>query len=192
MPALDSWTTSRLVDARHDWTYTKAMKRRSYLVVACLLLVAVATIPAQEESPLLQPDIFLESVDLGTSLASLNAAIDDPAKLQELAGRVLILDGVVASILLYSDDPADYYAEVELVGGSWDGVRSVRMYRSYLVFTDERFSGRLAERPPREPDPELIVRNDHVIVAARLIDLTEDDTGSIVPLLLAYEIRALD
>lgn len=168
------------------------MKRRSYLVVACLLLVAVATIPAQEESPLLQPDIFLESVDLGTSLASLNAAIDDPAKLQELAGRVLILDGVVASILLYSDDPADYYAEVELVGGSWDGVRSVRMYRSYLVFTDERFSGRLAERPPREPDPELIVRNDHVIVAARLIDLTEDDTGSIVPLLLAYEIRALD
>lgn len=167
------------------------MKRRSILFVV-FALIAITTVPAQEESPLLQPDRFLEMVDLQTSLASLNAAIDDPAMLQELAGRVLILDGVVASILLYSDDPADYYAEVELVSGSWNGVRSVEMHRAYAVLADGRFSGRLAERPPREPDPSLILRNDHVLLAARLVDLTEDDMGSVVPLLLVYEIRPID
>lgn len=167
------------------------MKRRSILFAVCAF-VAVMAVPAQEESPLLQPDRFLEAVDLQTSLASLNAAIDDPALRQDLAGRVLIIDGVVASILLYSDDPADYYAEVELVSGSWDGVRSVEMHRAYAVLADGRFSGRLAERPPRDPDPNLILRNDHVLMAARLLDLTEDDMGTMVPLVLVYELRKID
>ncbi len=166
------------------------MKRRH--VVAVVLLLSALIVGAQEESPLLQSDRFLETVDMQTSLASLNAAIDNPELLQDLANRVLILDAIVASILLYSDDPNDYYAEVELVGGSWEGVQNVEMHRAYAVLTDGRFAGRLAERAPRDPNPDLILRNSRILLAARLVDLTEDDMGQLVPLVLAYEIRTIN
>jgi hypothetical protein len=168
------------------------MKRGTILVLILAVCIGIGVHAQDGESPLLDPEQFLQAVDLESSIASINDAIADPEALEELAGRVLVLDGVVASILLYSDDPADYYAEVELVSGRWDGVREVVMNRAYVVLADGRFAGRLAERAPREPDPDLVLRNDHILIAARLIDLTEDDMGEIVPLLLAYEIRKID
>ncbi|MDA3951905.1 MAG: hypothetical protein PF508_22040 [Spirochaeta sp.] len=167
-----------------------------------ILLLFVATVfggflaaqdaPAAEDSgPFDSPEAFRRAIDVGTSLYELNMATDDMAQLEAIAGRVLILDGTAANITVYSEEPEDFYIELELVSGRWDGVESVQMFRVYVVLDDPAFAGLLAERAPRDPDPELILRSDRVLVAGRLVSLAEDPEGRPVPVLHAYDIRAL-
>jgi len=147
--------------------------------------------PPEDPGPLGTPEAFRREIDVRTSLYELNEAVGDMAQLEEIAGRVLILDGTAATVTVYSEDPNDFYIELELVSGRWDGVESVEMFRAYVVLDDPVFAGRIAERAPRDPDPELILRNDRVLVAGRLVSLAEDPEGRPVPVLHAYDIRSL-
>lgn len=171
------------------------MKRTISLLFVAIVFVgfiAAQDAPVAEDSAALEtPEAFRRLIDVGTSLNELNMAVGDMAQLEALADRVLILDGTAANITVYSEEPEDFYIELELVSGRWDGVESVRMFRAYVVLDDPAFAGRLAERAPRDPDPELILRSDHVLVAGRLVSLAEDPEGRPVPVLHAYDIRAL-
>lgn len=163
-----------------------------FVATVCAGFLAAQDPPATEGPALLEtPEAFRRTIDVGTSLFELNRAVDDMAQLEALAGRVLILDGTAANITVYSEEPEDFYIELELVSGRWDGVESVQMFRVYVVLDDPVFAGRLAERAPRDPDPELILRSDRVLVAGRLVSLAEDPEGRPVPVLHAYDIRAL-
>lgn len=171
------------------------MKRTISLLVAiavCIGSVASqSAAPSAGGGPFETPQAFREEVDVQISLAELDAAVDDMALLESIAGRVVIVDGIASSITVYSEDPNDFYVEVELVSGRWNGVESVEMYKAFVFLDDPAFTGRLAERIPRDPDPELIIRNDRVLVAGRLVSLAEDPEGRLVPVLQAYDIRAL-
>ncbi len=134
---------------------------------------------------------FRRSVDLGTSLADLAGAVSNLDALDELAQRVLVIDGIASSITVFSEDPTDFYVELELVGGTWSGVESVEMHRTVVILDDPIFDGRVAERAPRDPAPRLIVRNDRVLVAGRLISLAEDGSGDLIPVLQAFDIRPI-
>lgn len=170
------------------------MKRSISLIFAiavCVGSVAGQSNASVAEGVLETPDAFREAVDIQLSLADLDAAVDDMTALEEIANRVVVLEGIASSITVYSEDPSDFYVELELVGGRWSGVESVEMYKAYIYIDDPTFAGRLAERPPRDPDPSLIVRNDRVLIAGRLVSLAEDPEGRLVPVLQAYDLRPI-
>ncbi len=163
------------------------MKRTIFFLVGTILCVSAIAAQAAIETP----ETFRSTIDLQTSLAELDAAAEDMILLETLAEKVLILDGTVNSITVYPEEPDDFYVEMEIVSGRWNGVESVRIFRSYIFFDDAAFTGRMAERSPRQPDPSLILRNDRVLVAGRLVSLAEDPEGRPVPVIHAYDIRPI-
>ncbi|TVR71781.1 MAG: hypothetical protein EA427_04010 [Spirochaetaceae bacterium] len=140
---------------------------------------------------LFDPEVFRNNVDVGSSLASLTRAIENPEEWERLSNRILLLDGVAASLAVYVDEADEYYAEIELITGAWHGVERVEVYRAWVVVDDPIFSGRLAERAPRDPDPDLILRNDRILVAVRILDLFTEPDGAVVPVLGAFDIRKM-
>lgn len=140
---------------------------------------------------LFDPEVFRNTIDVGSSLATLTRAVDDPQEWNRLVGRILLLDGVASSVAVYVDEDDEYYAEIELVSGAWHGVERVEIYRAWVVVDDPAFSGRILERAPREPVPDSILRNDRLLVAARILDLFTEPDGVVVPVLGAYGIRTL-
>jgi hypothetical protein len=135
------------------------------------------------------PESFRDVVDLQTSLANLDAATEDMELLETLAERVLVLDGTVNAITVYSEEADDFYVEMEIVSGRWSGVESVKVFRAYVFFDDPVFAGKMAERPPRQADPSLILRNTRVLVAGQLVSLAEDPEGRPVPVIHGYDVR---
>lgn len=166
----------------------RAMKRVTSLLA--ILLGMAAILPAQ--TLLESPSAFQAEVDLQMSLRRLIDLVESGADLDAVAERVLLIDGIASSIVIFSEDPADFYIELELVGGTWQGLERVSMHRAYVVIDDPVFAGRLAERAPREPDPDLIVRSQHVLVAGQLVTLAEGPAGELVPVLRALDIRSLE
>lgn len=164
------------------------MKRAGLLLFSLALVVSFAS--AQEAA--LDGLDFRSRVDLQTTIGDLAAAIEDLDRLGEIANRVLVLDGVVESVVIIADDPNDYYAEVELVAGRWDGLERVEIYRAFAVLTDTALAGRVAERAPRDGEAGPIVRGDRVLLAARLVDRFQLDDGTLVPVLLALDLRPID
>jgi hypothetical protein len=160
--------------------------------VGVVLACAAMVLPAQEASGALEtPGQFREAVAFRTSLADVSAAVDDMGQLQEMAQRVLILDGIAASVTVYSVAEDDFYVEVELVSGSWDGLETVRVHSAYVILNDPSFSDRVAEREPREPPDDMILRNRRVLVAGRLVNVAESPTGDLVPVIEAFEVRVI-
>lgn len=160
--------------------------------VGLVLAWAVAYVPAQESPVFLETaDQFRSAVAFDTSLADVSAAVNDMDQLQEMAQRVLILDGIAASVTVYSVAEDDFYVEVELVGGSWDGLETVNVHSSYVVLDDPIFAERVAERVPRDPPDDMILRNRRVLVAGRLVNVAESPTGELIPVIRAFEVRVI-
>lgn len=172
------------------------MKRTILILIGTVLFAGVtASLAGQtdqtDQSPADSPESFRASVDFGTTLVELNDAVGDIPRLDELSRRTLILNGTVNSITVYSEEPDDYYVELEIVAGRWHGVESVRIYRTYVFFDDPRFTGQIVERAPRDPDPSLVLRNRTVLVAGKLVSLAEGPEGHPVPVLYGYDVRVL-
>lgn len=154
-------------------------------------MILVAPLIAQEAPTLDTPEQFREQVALSVSLADLSRAATDMEALQEIEQQVLVIDGTAASITVYSMDPADFYVELELVGGAWQGLEDVEVYSAFVILDDPAFSNRVAERVPRDPPPELILRNERVLVAGRLVGVAETPAGDAVPVIQAFDLRPL-
>lgn len=168
-----------------------SMKRVLQIAVVLVLCSGTAWTQGPALQGLFDPEVFRSSVDVRSSLATLTRAVDDPVEWERLTNRVLLLDGVAASLAVYVDEADEYYAEIELITGAWHGVERVEVFRAWVVLDDPLFSGRLAERAPRDPDPELILRNDRILVAARILDRFTEPDGTVVPVLGAFEIRPM-
>lgn len=156
-----------------------------------LVLIAAPLVGQESPGGLETPGQFRSAINLGVSLGDVSRATGDMETLQEMAERVLILDGTAASITVYSTDPADFYVELELVGGSWRGPDTVEVYSAYVVLDDPAFADRVAERVPRDPPPQLILRNDRVLIAGRLVSVAETPDGELVPVIQAFDLRPL-
>jgi hypothetical protein len=167
------------------------MKHVLPVVMFMVLVSGLAWTQEMGLSETLPPDVFRREVDMRSSLATLTAALDDPDEWDRLSRQVILLDGVASSLSVYLDEEGEYYAEINLVNGAWRGVDRVEIYKAWIVLDNPTFSGLIAERAPRDPPPGLIVRNDRVLVAGRVVDIFVEDDGSRVPVVLAYDIRAM-
>ncbi|MFW5828500.1 MAG: hypothetical protein ACOCU4_10420 [Alkalispirochaeta sp.] len=165
---------------------------KTFFRVVLAMLWAVAYVPAQEAPVALETaEQFRDAVAFRTSLADVSAATNDMAQLQEMAERVLILDGVAASVTVYSVAEDDFYVEVELVSGSWNGLESMNVHSAYVVLDTPSFADQVAEREPRDPPADMILRNRRVLVAGRLVNVAESPSGELIPVIQAFEARVI-
>ncbi|WP_181015590.1 hypothetical protein [Alkalispirochaeta sphaeroplastigenens] len=173
---------------------TSGMRRKtSALALAGLLaltgpLWSTPSPGASAGSPLNIPD---RTLDMSVSLEDLARAAADPGRWQELQGKILLLEGVAATVMVYADEPHQFYAEIELVGGAWQGVQEVSLFRAWLVLDDLAFSGRIAQRPPRTPSPGLIQRNTRLVAAVEPLEVHTQQDGTPVAVVRVLDLRGL-
>lgn len=125
------------------------------------------------------------------SLEDLARAATNPRQWQELQGKTLLLEGVAATVMVYTDETDQFYAEIELVGGAWQGVQEVSLFRAWLVLDSPAFSGRVAQRPPRSPSPGLIQRSSRVLAAVEPLEVYTQQDGTPVPVVRVLDLRGL-
>jgi len=83
--------------------------------------------------------------------------------------KSLILDGTVGSIMVRSDTETEFVAELELIGGTWNGDESVELLRAYIVFSGEQFRPFLA----RKAEGRLL-SGDRILVLAQYLGIGVD------------------
>jgi hypothetical protein len=138
------------------------------------------------------PEEFDRRLHFHASLKSLNRLIQEERSIESVANRVVLFPATVRTVVIHQPDPDEYYAEVELVTGEWEGVKSVALYRAYLVLIGRFFVNMVAEQPPENPDSGVIYEGRRVLVAGQVAQVGPDDAGNLVPIIVAYDMRVLD
>lgn len=159
------------------------MKRAS--LVFLIAAVTVGTIGAFE-----RPD-FDKIVDFSLTLKDIVSLVKNPNFNPDKIGKVLVFDGSVSTITVVDKNPASFSAELVVVDGEWKGTEDVLIYQSFVYAEGPDFAKRLPERKPKNPGPELISQNDHVLVVGRIADVFVDEKGNRFPVILAYYIRVM-
>jgi hypothetical protein len=135
---------------------------------------------------------FDQTVDFTISISEIVQAVEEGTVNELLGERVVLLDGNVGSINIVDPNEQSFQAEIELVTGEWQGLTEVRAYRLIVLASGPRFAPRLPSRPPRNPGPEIIELNQHVLVAARFLGVGVDPEGNRLPVFEPYYIRRID
>jgi hypothetical protein len=116
-------------------------------------------------------------------IADFSVTIKTLAELKEpgrLSGRLLLLDGTVASMQFLDPEEASFAVELELAGGEWIGTEDVKIYLCRVRFRGPEYFRLFPRRAPRSPSPSQVVPNDRILVLARLAGRTTSEEG--VPL----------
>lgn len=104
--------------------------------------------------------------------------------------RFYLLEGAIASISVANPDPADYMVEVELINGQWDGLEDVEMYKGFVVFLGPQYTKIFPRRVPRNPGPEIIQANSHILVLSTLYGYTTID-DEVLPVFIGHKLRKI-
>ena len=151
--------------------------------------VVVISLGAQDRA--LEPQAFVKIVRFETSLRELGTAVNDPELAAALIDRILVFDGVVSSVSVWAaDTPRDFYAEIELVSGTWTDIATLESYRALIIATGSSFAPRVFARKPHEPERGQVYRMQRVLIAGTLQGFAKLG-GSEIPVIEAYEIRML-
>jgi hypothetical protein len=78
---------------------------------------------------------FDRIADFSVTIKTL-AGLPEPGR---LAGRLLLLDGTVASMQLLDPDEATFAVELELAGGEWIGTEDVKIYLCRVRFRGREY-----------------------------------------------------
>jgi hypothetical protein len=108
-----------------------------------------------------------------------------------LAGRLLLLDGTVASMQFLEAGEGSFAVELELAGGEWIGTEEVKIYLCRVRFRGQEYARRFPRRAPRAPGPGEIVVNDRILVLARLAGRARAEDGTPLWVLEGLHVRAL-
>jgi hypothetical protein len=123
-------------------------------------------------------------VDFSLDIKTISEIVQDPNFDLSAYDRALIFDGSVAGIQVINPDPAEFMAEIEVIGGEWEGLEKVSLFRVFVYALGPEFAGRLSS-------PDSIARHNHVLVAGTIADVYEDETGSLYAVILAHYIRVI-
>ena len=135
---------------------------------------------------------FDQTVAFSLSLEEMHRQLQENA--QELLSeeKAVVLDGVVASVTVLSQDQNNFQALVELVNGEWQGLEEVVMYRTYVVLHGTEFYNRIRSRENREPKGPRIQANARVLVAGRIANIVRgEEEGSLIPVVEGFHVRDL-
>jgi hypothetical protein len=136
--------------------------------------------------PSLEKENFDGLVDFSLDIKAISKIIQDPGFDLSAHGRAVIFDGSVAGIEVINPDPAEFAAEIELVGGEWEGLEKVSLYRVFVYVQGPEFARRLSGE-----SPGAIARHNRVLVAGTIAGAYEDETGALYALILAYHVRVI-
>ena len=152
---------------------------------AVLMAIVAVGIPGVE------PEEFYDVVAYDQSLKSLSMTIaeEGPGALDR--ERIHLLDGLISEITIIDPNPESFMAEVIIVNGEWQGLEKVEMYQAYVYFQGPEFAEKIPERAPRNPGEDLILANQRVLVAAKIVDVYYDEQDRGFPVAMGFEVRKL-
>ena len=130
---------------------------------------------------------FDRIVDFSVTIKTL-AGLSEPGG---LSGRLLLLDGTVASMQFLDPEEASFAVELELAGGEWIGTEDVKIYLCRVRFRGPQYFRLFPRRAARTPGPSQIVPNDRILVLARLAGRSEAEDGSPLWVLEGLRVRPL-
>ncbi len=154
------------------------MRNCPFRILAAALLLA---------SPLYAFDRqdFDRIADFAVTIKTL-AGLSEPGR---LSGRLLLLDGTVASMQFLDPEEASFAVELELAGGEWIGTEDVKIYLCRVRFRGPEYFRLFPRRAPRTPDPTQIVPNDRILVLARLAGRASSEDGTPLWVLEGLHVR---
>ncbi len=130
---------------------------------------------------------FDRITDFAVTIKTL-AGMSEPGR---LSGRLLLLDGTVASMQFLDPEEASFAVELELAGGEWIGTEDVKIYLCRVRFRGPEYFRLFPRRAPRVPDPAQIVPNDRILVLARLAGRAAAEDGTPLWVLEGLHVRPL-
>lgn len=152
---------------------------------AVVLILVSATVPAVE------PEEFYNVVAYDATLKSLTITIAEEGPEALDTERIHLLDGLVSEVTIIDPNPESFLAELILVNGEWQGLDEVEMYQAYVYLEGPAFAERVPERVPREPTEEMILPNQRLLVAARIVDVYYDEQNRGFPVAMGFQVRKL-
>ncbi len=159
-----------------------------FLMLVSVLPAAAQPTSRDERNPVAA---FDGAVDFSVTLREMNRQLQPDSVSTLRSDTLYILDGLVSGISVVDRDPEQFLAIVELVNGAWIGLERIETYRAWLRCSGPNFAGRFPERASREPDPEAVALNAHLLVVVRIADVVEEDDGTLVPVLEVVHARTI-
>ena len=159
------------------------MKKLTFPVV--MLIIVAAIVPAVE------PEEFYNVVAYDATLKSLTVTIAEEGLGALDTDRIHLLDGLVSEVTVIDPNPESFLAELILVNGEWQGFEEVEMYQAYVYLEGPEFAERVPERAPREPTEDMILPNQRLLVAARIVDVYYDEQNRGFPVAMGFQVRKL-
>jgi hypothetical protein len=161
------------------------------LILSSTLLLVPAVMAAPKKAAKPEPEaLFSQAVDFSIGLPELQMAAENGSENALPRDKLLMVDGMIRSITVRSDDASSFIAEAELANGAWKGLERVEFYRCYVVFQGQEFAAFFSKSALPENHISLSSR---VLVIGRYEGLAEDYSGTgNVAVIKAYKIRRLD
>ncbi len=170
--------------------------RRVLLLLLCILSAGLALGQSGPDAfdPAALVDGFFATVDGDITLEEITDALNAAGPDAVDPTRIYLLTGQVAAVT-YLDptpDPAVFWVELEIVGGRWDGLENVRIFRAFVNVYDPFYAELIPETPPRDSSEGLVVAGTEVLISALYLDATPLDDGNLAPIFQALTIRPLN
>ena len=105
-------------------------------------------------------------------------------------GKILIIDGSIASRTVIEKDEAGFTAELEVVNGEWVGLEDVEIYKCFVILRGPDFFSRIPVKRSRNKLPNEIEVNSHVLIVGRILGTRADREGNTIPVMEAAFVRA--
>ena len=158
--------------------------RKLHACAAVALLIAAGVLHAVDQAE------FDEVVAFEHSLKSLALSVQEDGE-PPVADRVLVLDGIVASVEVLSSDETEFRARVELVRGEWQGLEAIALYKAYVDVSGPRFRERIATGRTEGTQANMIRTDEPALVVGRVTDVIPDEDGTPVPVVEGFYLRPL-
>lgn len=126
-------------------------------------------------------------VAFGIRLVDLHKAAESGDDRAIPGGKALVIDAEIGSITVRAEEDDRFIAEVELIGGAWQGEESVELYRAYALFDGLPYKNLFSRRSPERLQP-----GDRVLILARYLGLGVDyDEKTPVAVIEGKELRRI-
>ena len=152
------------------------------LIPVLLLIVAAA-------APGATPEEFDRIVNFTDSIETLSTLVRTQRYDEIDVTRYYILEGAVVSTQVFDPNPETFQAVVELVSSRWVGLEEIEVYHIYVLVEGPEYASRLPQQLPRDPGPEIIQRNQRLVVAGPFIGTAMLDSEHEVPVVQAVGLR---
>ena len=157
--------------------------RRIIAILLVLVAVAAAGVTPEEFDAVVDFDASIESI-----ASNVRRGLYDRIDVE----RYFVLQGTVASIQVFDPGTETFQALVELVSSEWEGLRSIRIDRIYVLVEGPDYAARFQESADaRSPDARspLVTPNSDLMVIGPFIGTALSETEEELAVIYAVKLR---